>query len=113
MPMHARITQFNIRRGKLDELAAALESLIPLMHQQQGFKSFIVLRGAVLPGTASLSTTITAITTWDSLDSLRASEENLYFYRAMARVLAFSDGFPAIQEHEVLANEFFSGKLKT
>jgi len=106
MPMHARVTQFNVRPGKMDEMAGALDSLIPLMHKQQGFRSFIMLRGATLPGAAPQANTVTAITTWDSLDSLRASEENLYFYRAMARVLEFSDGFPAIQEHEVLANEF-------
>lgn len=105
MPMHARITQFNVRSGKLDELADAVDSLIPSMRQQKGFKSLIVLRGAALPGNTSDGPVITAITTWDSLDSLRASEENLYFYRAMARVLAFSDGFPSIQEHEVLVNE--------
>lgn len=105
MPKHARITQFHIRPGKLDEFASAVDSLIPLMHQQQGFQSLIVLRGSALPDSPSQTTAITAITTWDSLDALRASEENLYFYRAMARVLAFSDGFPAVHEHEVLVNE--------
>ena len=103
--MHARITQFNVRPGKLDELADAVDSLIPLMRQQKGFRSLIVLRGAALPGNSSEAAAITTITTWDSLDSLRASEENLYFYRAVARVLAFSDGFPAIHEHEVLVSE--------
>jgi quinol monooxygenase YgiN len=105
MPMHARITQFHIRPGKLDEFLATVDSMVPLMHQQKGFKALIVL------GTDSASPTspqTTVITTWDSLDSLRASEENLYFYRAMARVLAFSDGFPAIHEHEVLVSEFSS-----
>ena len=102
MPMHARVTQFQIRPGKLEEFAAALDSMIPLMHQQKGFKSLIVLRGDALPGANPQAT---VITTWDSLDSLRASEENLYFYRAMARVLACSDGFPAIHEHEVLVSE--------
>ncbi len=105
--MHARITQFKVRQGKLEELADAIDSLIPLMSQQKGFKSLIVLRGAALAGNTSEAPVITAITTWDSLDSLRASEENLYFYRAMARVLAFSDGFPSIQEHEVLVNEHY------
>jgi heme-degrading monooxygenase HmoA len=109
MPMHARITQYRIRSGKLDEMTDALDSLVPLMHQQKGFKSLLVLRGAAVPGNTAEEPVITAITTWDSLDSLRASEENLYFYRAMARVLAFSDGFPIIQEHEVLANEYHPG----
>lgn len=103
MPMHARITQFRIRPGKLDEFLATVDSMVPLMHQQEGFKALIVLR-ADAASTASPQATV--ITTWDSLDSLRASEENLYFYRAMARVLAFSDGFPAIHEHEVLVSEF-------
>ncbi|MDE3135121.1 MAG: antibiotic biosynthesis monooxygenase [Acidobacteriota bacterium] len=109
MPMHARITQFKVRLGKLEEMAEALDTLVPMMLQQKGFKSLIVLRGAALPGNTSEAPVITAITTWDSLDSLRASEENLYFYRAMARVLAFSDGFPTIQEHEVLVNEYHPG----
>lgn len=103
MPMHARVTQFRIRPGKLEEFAAAVDSLVPLMHQQQGFKSLMVLRGDSAPGTGPEAT---VITTWDSLDSLRANEENLYFYRAMARVMAFSEGFPAIHEHEVLVSEF-------
>ena len=108
MPMHARITQFHVLPGKLDEFAVAVDSLIPLMRQQQGFKSFMVLRGDALEASSQAATVITAITTWDSLDSLRASEENLYFYRAMARVLVFSEGFPAIREHEVLVSEFSS-----
>jgi heme-degrading monooxygenase HmoA len=103
MPMHARITQFRIRSGKLDAFAAAVDSMIPLMHQQKGFKALMVLRGDALPADSPEAIVITA---WDSLDSLRAGEENLYFYRAMARVLAFSDGFPAIHEHEVLVSEF-------
>ena len=109
MPMHARMTQFNLRPGKIEEFAAAVDSLVPLMHAQRGFRSLIVLGGAALPGTTSRPGTVSVITIWDSLDSLRGSEENLYFYRAMARVLAFSDGFPAIQEYQVLASEFSPG----
>lgn len=106
MPMHARITQFNIHPEKVEEFAAAVDSLIPLMHEQHGFRSLIVLRGAALTSASSPPTAVTTITTWDSRDALRASEENLYFYRAMSRVLAFADGFPAIQEHEVILSEF-------
>lgn len=103
MAMHTRITQFHIRQGKIEEFLESVDSLIPLMRQQQGFRALLVLRGDSLPAATPEATVITV---WDSLDSLRASEENLYFYRAMARVLEFSDGFPAIREHEVLASEF-------
>lgn len=103
--MHARITQFHIRQGKLEEFVTAVDSLVPLMHEQKGFRGLLVLRGDSAAGGPSQAT---VITTWDSLDSLRASEENLYFYRAMSRVLEFSEGFPAIGEHEVLASEYSS-----
>lgn len=103
MQMHARVTQFNIRPGMLDEFLSAVDSMIPLMHEQKGFKGILVLRCETAAGAPPQ---VTVITAWESLDSLRASEENLYFYRAMSRVLAFSDGFPAIGEHRVLASEF-------
>lgn len=102
--MHARITQFHIRNGKLEDFVAAVDSMLPLMRQQKGFAGVMVLRGdAPAP-----EPEVTVISAWDSLDSLRASEENLYFYRAMARVLAFSDGFPSIREQQILASEFIS-----
>ncbi len=103
MPMHARVHQFRLRPGKLDEFVTAVNSLIPLMHQQKGFKSLLVLRGEATPG---ISPELTVITTWDSLDSLRASEENLYYYRGLAKVLAVSEGFPAVQEEQVLVSDF-------
>lgn len=106
MPMQARVTQFRILPGKLEEFSAAVDSLIPLMHEQAGFKSLVVLRGDEHP---SGPTEAMVITTWDSLEALRASERNLYFYRAMARVLTFSDGFPAIHEHQVLVSELGAG----
>ena len=103
MDMHARVTQFQLLPGKLQDFAIALDSLVPLMREQAGFRSLIVLRGEATPGAPPQATVITL---WDSLEALRASEENLYFYRAMARVLEFSEGFPAIHEHKVLIYEF-------
>jgi heme-degrading monooxygenase HmoA len=101
MGMQARITQFHIRAGKLEDFVEAVDSMVPLMRQQKGFRGVLVLRGE-----SASSPEATVISAWDSLDSLRASEENLYFYRAMARVLAFSDGFPAVSEQQILASEF-------
>ena len=101
--MHARVTQFQLLPGKLQDFAVAVDSLVPLMKEQAGFRSLIVLRGEPTPGGPPQATVITL---WDSLEALRASENNLYFYRAMARVIEFSDGFPAIHEHKVLVHEF-------
>lgn len=101
MRMQARVTQFRIREGKLADFIEAMDSTLPLMRQQQGFRGVLVLRGE--PAAAP---EVTVISAWDSADSLRASEENLYFYRAMARALEFSDGFPAVSEQQILASEF-------
>ncbi len=100
--MHARVTQFQLLPGRLQDFALALDSLVPLLREQAGFRSLIVLRGEPTPGAPPQATVISL---WDSLEALRASEENLYFYRAMARVIEFSDGFPAIYEHKVLVYE--------
>lgn len=41
--MHARVTQFHILQGKSEEFAKAVESLLPLMRQQKGFRGIFVL----------------------------------------------------------------------
>ncbi len=39
------------------------------------------------------------------MDALRASEKNMFLYKALARVMVFCRGFPQIREEEVLASE--------
>ena len=101
MPMQARVTQFRILPGKLDEFAAAVESMVPLAHEQTGFRGFIVLRS----DTAGKPET-QVISLWSSLEDMRHSERNVYFYQAITRLLSCSEGFPVIREHEVLISDF-------
>ena len=99
--MHARVTHFHILPGKLDDFRDAIHSLVPLIRKQQGFQALLVLHAA-----EGSKPEATVLSLWDSLEDLKASEKNMFLYRALSRVLSFCDGFPTIREHEVLASEF-------
>ena len=104
--MHARVTQFRILPGKLEEFTHALQSMGPAIRKQEGFRSLLVLRadgGSTPEGQA--------IAVWDSLEDLRASEKNFFFYSALAKVMACCQGFPAIAEQEVLLSQFAAEAL--
>jgi heme-degrading monooxygenase HmoA len=99
--MHARVTQFAIQPGKLDDFVRALEATRPLMHQRKGFQALLVLRveGSNPPD-------VRVMTFWDSQQALHESESSVQFYAALARAMVFSQGFPAIREEEVLISDF-------
>jgi heme-degrading monooxygenase HmoA len=99
--MYARTTEVRIQRGKLAEFTDGIESILPALRKQRGFRALLVLRGS---DPASLAATIISI--WDSLQDLKLSESNLFLYQALARLLATSESFPRMTEHEVLLSEF-------
>ncbi len=99
--MHARVSQFRVRPGKLEDFKRAVASMKPKAREQRGFRALLVLR----TGDAGLEDA-TVITVWDSIADLRATEKNLTFYQAVTRFMAFSEGFPAVREHEVLVSDF-------
>ena len=99
--MHARVTQFAVQPGKLDEFINALEAARPLMHQRKGFQALLVLRveGSNPPD-------VRVMTFWDSQQALQESESSVLFYAALARAMTFSQGFPVIREEEVMIGDF-------
>lgn len=100
--MYARVTQFHIVPDKLDSFLAAVQDAIPHAHQQHGFRALIVLRAESATSTAD----VRVMSFWDSIDDLRAGEQNFYFYPALAKIMAFSKGFPLIEAQEVLIADF-------
>ncbi len=96
--MHARITEFRLLPGKLNEFKRVVDSLLPMARQQAGMRALVVLRTPEhgLEG-------VTVVSVWDSVDAMRASEKNMYFYQALARIKLVTDGIPIIREHEVIA----------
>jgi heme-degrading monooxygenase HmoA len=99
--MHARVTQFAVPPEKLQEFTTTLDSMIPLMHQRKGFQGLLVLRveGSNPPD-------VRVMTIWESQQALHESENNLSFYQALSRALAFAKGFPVMREEEVVVHDF-------
>jgi heme-degrading monooxygenase HmoA len=99
--MYARVTQFSVPSEKLNDFIDALNSAIPLMRQRAGFQALLVLRVE-----KSNPPDVRVMTIWETQQALRESENNLYFYQALARALAFAKGFPVIREEEVVLHDF-------
>ena len=99
--MHARVLHFHIRSGQLKEFQSAVDSVVPQIRKQAGFRALVVLHAS-----QGAKPEATVMSVWDSLDDLKASEKNMFLYQALARVLTYCEGFPAIREHEVLVSEF-------
>ena len=51
---------------------------------------------------------MTLVGLWDSLEAMRASEDNLFLTQAISRFLACCEGFPHITEQELLASDFIA-----
>ncbi len=100
-PMYARVGQFRIQAGKLEEFQQVFRWVIPAAKKEKGFRGLLILRGGV---EAPLDGHV--ISLWETVEDLRASEKSPYFYGALARVLRCCEGFPAILEQEVLCSEF-------
>jgi heme-degrading monooxygenase HmoA len=103
--MYARVWKVGILPGKAEEFAAAINSAIPIVRRQAGFRSLLVLRGG--PGEKLEATVVSA---WDSLEALRNSE-NSTFQEAVARMLSYCEHRAFMREEEVLVSEFASHDL--
>jgi quinol monooxygenase YgiN len=99
--MHARVTQFSIPPDKLNDFTESLVGAVPLMRQRKGFVALLVLRVEM-----SNPPDVRVMTIWESQEALQESENNLTFYQALARALAFAKGFPVIREEEVMLHDF-------
>lgn len=100
--MHARVTQFHIVPEQLSQFMSTVKAAVPHARQQNGFRGLLVLRGE---GSAS-SIDVRVMSIWNSIEDLRAGEQNFYFYQALAKVMSASKGFPLIESQEVLLADF-------
>lgn len=99
--MFARSTHYVVKPEKFDDFLDAISQSVPLMRQQKGFHSLLVMR-AVNANPPELR----VMTVWESQTALQDSERNVYFYQAVTRALAFSNGFPSILEEEIVLSDF-------
>jgi quinol monooxygenase YgiN len=99
--MYGRTWRFTILPGKLDEFVESVRTLLPDAKKERGFRGFIILRSPSIDPKPRC----TLIGLWQSRAHLRASDEGLFLPRALAHLIACSDGYPVIQEQDVLLSE--------
>lgn len=99
--MYARTWRFTIVPGKLDEFIESVGTLLPEARKERGFRGFIVLRSIFNDSKIRC----TMIGMWQSRAHLRASDQGLFLPRALAHLVTCSEGYPVIQEQEVLLSE--------
>ena len=99
--MHARVWQLHIRPGRVQDSQDILSSLVDLAHQQVGYRGVLALASG-----NSESPDVTLVALWDSLEAIRATENNLFLTQAISRFLVCCEGLPHITEKEILASDF-------
>jgi quinol monooxygenase YgiN len=97
--MYARVTKLSVLPAKMAEFTAAIESLMPALRKQVGFHSALVLR------TGEGEREATLISVWNSLQDLRASESNMYYFVVITKLFACCEGYPVMHEEEVMFSE--------
>jgi heme-degrading monooxygenase HmoA len=99
--MVARVTRYRIRPGKVEEFAATTKSLMATLDKLEGFRALIVLRGEDPSGRDA-----TAISVWDSLEQMKSSENNEFYYDSIKRLMSFCESFSPMHQHEVIESKF-------
>ncbi len=99
--MYARTWRFTILPGKLEDFTDLVRTLLPEARKERGFRGFIVLRSIFKDSRIRC----TMIGFWQSRAHLRASDEGLFLPRALAHLITCSEGYPVIQEQEVLLSD--------
>jgi quinol monooxygenase YgiN len=101
--MHARVWQLHVRPGQVRDFQDVFSSVVDLARQQEGYRGVLALASGKLE-----TPDVTVVAVWDSVQALRASENNLFLTQAISRFLACCEGLPLITEQELLASDFIA-----
>jgi hypothetical protein len=101
--MHARLWQLHLRPGMVQDFRDILSSLVELARLQEGYRGVLALASG-----KSESPDVTLVALWDSLETIRASENNLFLTEAISRYLVCCQGLPHITVQELLASDFIA-----
>ena len=102
--MYARVWRFTILPGKLNEFVESVRTLLPEAKKERGFRGFIVLRSTI----DEPKPQCTMLGLWHSREHMRASDEGMFLPRALAHLITCCEGYPVIQEQDVLLSEIFT-----
>jgi len=101
--VHARLWQLHLRPGMVQDFRDILSSLVELARQQDGYRGVLALASG-----KSDSPDITLVAVWNSMETIRASENNLFLTEAISRYLVCCQGLPHITVQELLASDFIA-----
>ena len=99
--MVARVTHYRIRPGKLEEFTATVQSLTGAMDKLKGFRVLLVLRGD-----EAASQEVTAISTWDSIEDMKDSDSDSFYYHVVSKLIGCCESFSPMHEQEVMVSKF-------
>ena len=99
--MVARVTHYRIRPGKLEEFTATVQSLTGAMDKLKGFRVLLVLRGD-----EAESQEVTAISTWDSVEDMKDSDSDSFYYHVVSKLIGCCESFSPMHEQEVMVSKF-------
>jgi len=105
--MPAHVWQLHVSPGKVQDFRDILSSLVELAREQEGYRGIVALASG-----NSESPDVTLLALWDSLEAIRASENNLFLTQAISRFLVCCEGLPHITEQELLASDFVAGSAR-
>jgi quinol monooxygenase YgiN len=105
--MHARVWQLHVRSGRVRDFQDVFSSVVDLARRQEGYRGVLALASG-----KSESPDVTVVALWESLQAIRASENNLFLTQAISRFLACCDGLPHITEQELLASDFIATSVR-
>jgi heme-degrading monooxygenase HmoA len=101
--MYARVWRVVILPGKMEELLASANEMMPVLRRHPGFCGLLMMRSG--PGERL---EVTVVSMWTSLEALQDSEDQAY-REAVVKFLAFCEHRPSMREEEVMMSEFPSG----
>jgi hypothetical protein len=78
-----------------------VKSLIPALDRLKGFRVLLMLQGA-----DPASREATAISVWESSADLRDSDNDEFYYHAIAQLLKCCESFSPMREGEVMVSKF-------
>jgi len=99
--MVARVTHYRVRPGKIDEFTATVQSLTGAMDKLKGFRVLLVLRGD-----EAASQEVTAISTWDSIEDMKDSDSDSFYYHVVSKLIGCCESFSPMHEQEVMVSKF-------
>jgi heme-degrading monooxygenase HmoA len=99
--MVVRVTHYRIRPGKIDEFTATVQSLTGAMDKLKGFRVLLVLRGD-----EAASQEVTAISTWDSIEDMKDSDSDSFYYHVVSKLIGCCESFSPMHEQEVMVSKF-------